>query len=151
MEGTLLKEEIFFEFDEFMAMTPDENSESESDTEEPPLEKITINTDYKIKTSSKDPPVDLELKPLADNLEYVFLEEPSFLPIIISSKFSAQNINKLVSILKNHKESFSWKTTNILGIYPSFCKHKIPLLDDKKQVVQKQTRLNLKMQEVVKK
>ncbi|GJX78214.1 reverse transcriptase domain-containing protein [Tanacetum coccineum] len=58
-EGTLLEEEIFSEFDEFMAMTADENSESESDTEEPPFEKITINTDYKIKTS----------------LEYVFLEE----------------------------------------------------------------------------
>ncbi|GJZ57487.1 reverse transcriptase domain-containing protein [Tanacetum coccineum] len=33
--------------------------------------------------------MDLELKPLHDNLEYVFLEEPSFLPVIISSKLSA--------------------------------------------------------------
>ncbi|GJZ79342.1 hypothetical protein Tco_0788624 [Tanacetum coccineum] len=32
IEGTLLEEEIFSEFDEFMAMTADENSESESDT-----------------------------------------------------------------------------------------------------------------------
>ncbi|GJV70968.1 reverse transcriptase domain-containing protein [Tanacetum coccineum] len=54
IEGTLLEEEIFSEFDEFMAMTADENSESESDTEEPPFEKITINTDYKIKTSLKN-------------------------------------------------------------------------------------------------
>ncbi|GJZ26691.1 reverse transcriptase domain-containing protein, partial [Tanacetum coccineum] len=78
---TLLEEEIFSEFDEFMAMPADENSESESDTEEPLFEKITINTDYKIKTSLEGPPTDLELKPLPDNLEYVFLEEPSFLPI----------------------------------------------------------------------
>ncbi|GJX73206.1 reverse transcriptase domain-containing protein [Tanacetum coccineum] len=85
IEGTLLEEEIFTEFDEFMAMTADENSDSESDTEEPPFEKITINTDYKIKTSLEEPPTDLELKPLPDNLEYVFLEEPSFLPVIISS------------------------------------------------------------------
>ncbi|GJT52614.1 hypothetical protein Tco_0978771 [Tanacetum coccineum] len=35
IKGTLLEEEIFSEFDEFMAMTTDENSESESDTEEP--------------------------------------------------------------------------------------------------------------------
>nr|GEX71168.1 reverse transcriptase domain-containing protein [Tanacetum cinerariifolium] len=61
-------------------MTADENSESESDTEEPPFEKITINTDYKIKTSLKEPHTNLELKPLPDYLEYVFLEEPSFLP-----------------------------------------------------------------------
>ncbi|GKG48952.1 hypothetical protein Tco_0513099, partial [Tanacetum coccineum] len=63
-----------------MAMTTDENSDSESDTEDAPFEKITINADYKIKTSLEEPPMDLELKPLPDNLEYVFLEEPSFLP-----------------------------------------------------------------------
>ncbi|GJT22280.1 hypothetical protein Tco_0892217 [Tanacetum coccineum] len=32
IKGTLLEEEIFFEFDKFMAMTADENFESESDT-----------------------------------------------------------------------------------------------------------------------
>ncbi|GJZ37267.1 hypothetical protein Tco_0583458 [Tanacetum coccineum] len=105
IEGTLLGEEIFSEFDKFIAMNADENYDSESDTEERPFEKITINTDYKIKTSLEEPPTDLELKPLPNNLEYVFLEEPSFLP----------------------------------------------LLDDKKQVVQKQRRLNPNMQEVVKK
>ncbi|GJY58251.1 hypothetical protein Tco_0458143 [Tanacetum coccineum] len=151
IEGTLLEEEIFSEFDEFMAMTADENSESESDTKEPPFEKITINTDYKIKTSLEEPPTDLKLKPLPDNLEYVFLEEPSFLHMIISSKLSAQKKSKLVSILKKHKEAFAWKTTDISGICPSFCKHKIQLLDDKKPVVQKQRRLNPNTQEVVKK
>ncbi|GJW38481.1 reverse transcriptase domain-containing protein [Tanacetum coccineum] len=127
IEGTLLEEEIFSEFDEFMAMTADENSESESDTEEPPFEKITINTDYKIKTSLEEPPTDLELKPLPDNLEYVFLEEPSFLHVIISSQLY------------------------IPGICPSFCKHMIQLPDDKKPVIQKQRRLDPNMQEVVKK
>ncbi|GKA00206.1 reverse transcriptase domain-containing protein [Tanacetum coccineum] len=122
IEGTLLEEEIFSKFNKFIAMTADENSESESDTEEPPFEKIIINTDYKIKTSLEEPPTDLELKPLHDNIEYVFLEEPSFLPVIISSRVSAQNKSKLIQ-----------------------------LLDDKKPVVQKQRRLNPNMQEVVKK
>ncbi|GKE48218.1 reverse transcriptase domain-containing protein [Tanacetum coccineum] len=138
IEETLLDEEIFFEFDEFTAMTADENSEFESDTEEPPFEKITINTDYKIKTSLEEPPSDLELKPLPGNLEYVFLEDPSFLPVIISSKLSAQNKSKLVSIFKKHKEAFASKTTDIPGICPSFCKHKIQLLDNKKPVVKKE-------------
>ncbi|GKB77566.1 hypothetical protein Tco_0944461 [Tanacetum coccineum] len=120
IEGTLLEEEIFAEFDEFIAMTADENSDSESDTEDQPFEKITINTDYKIKTSIEEPPTDLELKPLPDNLKY-------------------------------HKQAFAWKTTDIPGICPSFCKHKIQLLDDKKPVVQKQRRLNPNMKEVVKK
>nr|GFA71545.1 reverse transcriptase domain-containing protein [Tanacetum cinerariifolium] len=98
-----------------MAMTADENFESESDTEEPPFEKITINNDYKIKTYLEEPPMDLKLKPLPDNLKYVFLEEPSFLPVIISSKLSAQNKIKLVSVLKKDKEAFTWKTTDIPG------------------------------------
>ncbi|GKF53239.1 hypothetical protein Tco_0160149, partial [Tanacetum coccineum] len=34
IKGTLLEEEIFVEFDEFMAMTADENSKSESGTED---------------------------------------------------------------------------------------------------------------------
>nr|GEV63290.1 DNA-directed DNA polymerase [Tanacetum cinerariifolium] len=113
IEETLLEEEIFAEFDEFMAMTADENSDSESDTEEPTFEKITINTNYKIKTSLEEPPTDLKLKPLPDNLEY--------------------------------------KTTDFPSICPSFCKHKIQLLDDKKPVVLKQRRLNPNMQEVIKK
>ncbi|GJR24580.1 hypothetical protein Tco_0973107 [Tanacetum coccineum] len=52
IEGTILEEKLFAKFDEFMAMTIDGSFESESDTEEPPFEKITFNTDYKIKTSS---------------------------------------------------------------------------------------------------
>ncbi|GJX52300.1 hypothetical protein Tco_0280669 [Tanacetum coccineum] len=131
--------------------TADENSDSESDTEDPPFEKITINTDYKIKTSLEEPPTDLELKPLPNNLEYVFLEEPSFLPVIISSQLSKEKKNKLIYVLKKHKQAFAWKTTDIPGIFPSFCKHKIQLLDDKKPVVQKQRRLNPNMQEVIKK
>ncbi|GJV66615.1 hypothetical protein Tco_1482124 [Tanacetum coccineum] len=110
-----------------------------------------INTDYKIKTSLEEPPTDLELKPLPNNLEYVFLEEPSFLPVIISSKLYAQNKSKIVSSLKKHKEAFTWKTTDIPGICPSFCKHKIQLLDNKKPVVQKQRRLKPNMKKVVKK
>ncbi|GJR35894.1 reverse transcriptase domain-containing protein [Tanacetum coccineum] len=105
IEGTILEEKLFAEFDEFMSMNIEENSDSESDTEEPPFEKITFNTDYKIKTSLEEPPSDLELKPLPNHLEYIFLEEPSFLPVIISSQLSEKK--KLISILKRHKQAFA--------------------------------------------
>nr|GEV15365.1 reverse transcriptase domain-containing protein [Tanacetum cinerariifolium] len=85
IEGTILAEKLFAKFNEFITMTTDENSESESDTEEPPFRKITFNTDYKIKTSLKELPLDLEVKHLPDNLEYLFLKEYTFLPGIISS------------------------------------------------------------------
>ncbi|GJR31860.1 reverse transcriptase domain-containing protein [Tanacetum coccineum] len=85
IEGTILEEKLFAEFDKFIAMTIEENSESESDTKEPPFKKITFKTDYKIKTSLEEPPMNLELKQISYYLEYAFLEEPYFLPIIISS------------------------------------------------------------------
>nr|GEV88299.1 reverse transcriptase domain-containing protein [Tanacetum cinerariifolium] len=115
IEGTLLEEEIFDEFNEFMAMTADKNSDSKSNIEEPPFKKITINIDYKIKTSLEEPPTNLELKPLPHNLEYVFLEEPSFLRVNISSQLSKEKKDKLVSIFKRHKQAFAWKTIDIPG------------------------------------
>nr|GEV49926.1 reverse transcriptase domain-containing protein [Tanacetum cinerariifolium] len=112
IEGTILEEKLFVEFDEFMEMTVDENSESESDTEEPQFKKITINTDYKIKTSLEEPPMDLELKPLPDNLEYVFLEEPSFLPVIISSQLFEENKNNLCC--KDAHLVLNWKKCHFM-------------------------------------
>ncbi|GJV26013.1 hypothetical protein Tco_1378708 [Tanacetum coccineum] len=58
--------------------------------EEIPFKKITFDADYKIKKSIDESPTDLELKPLPNHLEYAFLEEPSFLPVIISSQLSKQ-------------------------------------------------------------
>ncbi|GJV26945.1 reverse transcriptase domain-containing protein [Tanacetum coccineum] len=46
IEGTVHKEEIFSEFNKFIAMAANENYDSDSDEEEPKFEKITINTDY---------------------------------------------------------------------------------------------------------
>nr|GEV43215.1 reverse transcriptase domain-containing protein [Tanacetum cinerariifolium] len=124
IEGTPLEDKIFGEFDEFITMNIKENPESES--KEITFEKITFDTDYKVKKSLDKPPTDLELKPLPDHLEYAFLEEPSFLPMIISSQFSEQNKNKLVSVLKRHKKSFAWKTTYIpvYGDYKPTIKNK---------------------------
>nr|GEV10332.1 hypothetical protein [Tanacetum cinerariifolium] len=112
IEGSLPEEEIFAKFDEFMAMTADENSDSESHTEEPTFEKITINTNYKIKTSLEEPPMNLELKPILDNMEYVFLKEPSFLLVIISSQLSKEKKNKHVFLFVTLIASSSSKSSS---------------------------------------
>ncbi|GJU73125.1 reverse transcriptase domain-containing protein [Tanacetum coccineum] len=92
-----------------------------------------------------------ELKPLPNHLEYAFLEEISLLPVVISALLEQNEKERLVSVLKNHKEAFAWKTSDIPGISPSFCKHKINFEDDVKPVIQRQRRLNPNMKEVVKK
>ncbi|GJX15662.1 hypothetical protein Tco_0216494 [Tanacetum coccineum] len=52
--------------------------------------KLSLETlkPTKIRKSLYEPPTDLKLKPLPDHQEYAFLEEPSFLPVIISSQLS---------------------------------------------------------------
>jgi hypothetical protein len=127
------------------------SDDGDDEEEETTFEKIVFDTEHKVTKSLDEPPTDLVLKPLPKHLEYAFLEEESLLPVIISSKLSERKKLKLISILKNHKRAFAWKTSDIPGICPSFCNHKIQLLDDKKPVVQKQRRLNPNMKEVVKK
>ncbi|GKA12333.1 reverse transcriptase domain-containing protein [Tanacetum coccineum] len=88
----------------------------------------TTDAVIRIKTSLEEPPTDLELKPLPGNLEYAFLEEPSFLPVIIASQLSKENKNKLVSVLKNHKQAFAWKTIDIPRICLEVDKAKIDVI-----------------------
>ncbi|GJZ90018.1 reverse transcriptase domain-containing protein [Tanacetum coccineum] len=82
--------------------------------------------------SLEEPPTNLELKPLPDQLEYAFLEGKSLLPVIISSEHFEKNKSELIEVLKDNKQVFTWKTSDIPRICPSFYKHKIQLLEDKK-------------------
>ncbi|GJT46744.1 reverse transcriptase domain-containing protein [Tanacetum coccineum] len=115
------------------------------------FEKLPLEEKLRIKTSIQEPPTDLEMKPLPKHLEYAFLEKDSLLPVVISALLKDDEKKHLVSVLKNHKEAFAWKTSDISGISPSFCKHKINFEDDAKPFIQRQRRLNPKMKEVVKK
>nr|GEX02412.1 reverse transcriptase domain-containing protein [Tanacetum cinerariifolium] len=85
------------------------------------------------------------------HLEYAFLEKDYLLPVVISALLPDDEKKRLISVLKKHKEAFAWKTSDIPGISPSFCKHKINFKDDAKPVIQRQRRLNPNMKEVVKK
>ncbi|XP_076939872.1 uncharacterized protein LOC143608828 [Bidens hawaiensis] len=101
--------------------------------------------------SVESPPSSLELKDLPTHLEYAFLDEERKCPVIIPSILTEGEKIKLLEVLRVHKGAIGWKIINIKGINPSFCNHKILMEDDFKSVVQPQSRLNPKMQEVVKK
>nr|GEV46529.1 reverse transcriptase domain-containing protein [Tanacetum cinerariifolium] len=107
IKGNPLEDNIFAEFDEFITMNIEESTKPKINEEEITFKKITFDTDYKVKKSVEEPPTDVELKPLPGHLEYAFLEEPSFLPVIISSQLSEQNKDKLISFLKRHKQAFA--------------------------------------------
>nr|GFA45550.1 reverse transcriptase domain-containing protein [Tanacetum cinerariifolium] len=125
---------------------PEQEEEVEDNFEVLPLEE-----NLRIKNSIQDSPTNLVKKPLPKHLEYAFLEKESLPSVVISALLKDDEKKRLVSILKKHKEAFAWKTSDILGISPSFCKHKINFEDDAKPVIQRQRRLNPNMKEVVKK
>ncbi|GJX81304.1 reverse transcriptase domain-containing protein [Tanacetum coccineum] len=103
-----------------------------------------------IKSSIDDPPK-LELKDLPSHLEYAFLEGTNKLPVIIAKNIKDKEKARLLKVLKSHKRAIAWKISDIKGIDPQFCTHKILIEDDFKMAVQHQRRVNLKIHEVIKK
>ena len=93
-----------------------------------------------------------QLKPLPNNLKYVYLEEEERLPgVIISTSLTFEQEQRLLQVLKKHKKAIGWTLANILGISQSTCMHRILLEDGAKLVRQPQWRLNLVIMDVVKK
>jgi len=73
------------------------------------------------------------------------------LPVIISSKLTKEEEDKLIKFLKDHKKAIGWMIADIKGISPTFYTYKIHTEEDKKTIRQPQRRLNPPMMEVVKK
>ncbi|GJW33801.1 reverse transcriptase domain-containing protein [Tanacetum coccineum] len=103
-----------------------------------------------IKSSIDDPPK-LELKDLPSHLEYAFLEGTDKFPVIISKELKDEEKAALLNVLKSHKRVIAWKISDIKGIDPSFCTHKILMEDNFKLAVQHQRRVNPEIHEVIKK
>nr|GFB02198.1 reverse transcriptase domain-containing protein [Tanacetum cinerariifolium] len=101
--------------------------------------------------SSIEEPLELELKDLPSHLEYAYLEGADKLLVIIAKDLKDDEKEALLKVLKSHKRAIAWKITDIKGIDPRFCTHKILIEEDYKPAVQSQRRVNLKIHEVIKK
>ncbi|GKA75842.1 reverse transcriptase domain-containing protein [Tanacetum coccineum] len=80
-----------------------------------------------------------------------FFNENNKLPVIISKDLSQEEKTSLINVLKNRKQAIAWKLSDIRGIDPEFCSHKILLEDDYQPSVQNQRRVNPKIHDVIKK
>ncbi|GJV03064.1 hypothetical protein Tco_1336633 [Tanacetum coccineum] len=115
--------------------------ETHEDDDNPTL--FTTNSIDDEKTTPK-------LKELPSHLEYAFLDNNRGLPVIIFSLLSNQEKRSLLEVLTNHKRAMAWKISDIKGISPSFCTHKILMEENSKPIIQPQRRLHPKVQDVVK-
>nr|GEV56029.1 reverse transcriptase domain-containing protein [Tanacetum cinerariifolium] len=80
--------------------------------------------------SSDDEPPEVGLKELPPHLEYAFLGDNEKWPVIISKDLSVNKKTALINVLKSRKKAIAWKLTDIRGIDPEFCSHKILLKED---------------------
>nr|GEX23453.1 reverse transcriptase domain-containing protein [Tanacetum cinerariifolium] len=101
--------------------------------------------------SSIDEPPEVELKDLPPHLEYAFLKGDNKLPVIIAKELRKEEKSALIKVLKSHKRAIAWKLSDIQGINPEFCTHKILMEEDYKPAVQHQRRVNPKIHDVIKK
>nr|GFA82004.1 reverse transcriptase domain-containing protein [Tanacetum cinerariifolium] len=97
-----------------------------------------------VKSSVEEPP-EVKLKDLPHHLEYAFLEGDNKLPVIISKELRSEEKAALIKVLKSHKRAIAWKLSDIQGINPEFCTHKILMEEDYKPAVQHQRRVNPKI------
>nr|GFC37177.1 reverse transcriptase domain-containing protein [Tanacetum cinerariifolium] len=111
--------------------------------------KLKICEAYSDK-SSVDEPLVVELKDLPPHLEYAFLKGDDKLPVIIAKDLSVEEKTALITFLKSHKRAITWKLSDIKGINPEFCTHKILIEEDFELAVQHQRRVDPKIHDVIK-
>ncbi|GJU24860.1 reverse transcriptase domain-containing protein [Tanacetum coccineum] len=117
----------------------------------PEIRKELKLCEAKTAKSSIDEPPKVELKDLPPHLEYAFLEDNNKLPVIIAKDLSVDEKTALIKVLKSRKQAIAWKLSDIKGINPEFCSHKILMEEDYEPAVQHQRRVNPKIHDVIKK
>ena len=91
----------------------------------------------------------MEQKPLPSHLRYAYLGNTSTLPVIISASLTATEEDKLLRVLRDHKNALGWSLVDLKGTRPSMCMHRILLEDGHEPSMEAQRRLNSTMKEVV--
>ncbi|KAJ9535713.1 hypothetical protein OSB04_un001134 [Centaurea solstitialis] len=104
----------------------------------------------KSQPSSKVPPK-LDLKPLPEHLKYAFLGANDTLPVIVSAYLTVEEREKLLRVLRAHQSAIGWTIADLKGLSPTFCTHRINMIEGHRPVVQPQRRLNPIMKDAVRK
>jgi len=91
------------------------------------------------------------LKPLPSSPRYDFLGPNSTYPVIVKERLRASQIDSLLRILRMRCKTIGYTLADLKRVHPFVCLHCILMEDDHKPSVEHQRRINLNVQEVVKK
>ena len=100
---------------------------------------------------SLEQPPKIEQKPLPSHLRYAYLGNASTSPVIISASLTTSEEDKLLRVLRDHKNALGWSLDDLKGICISMCMHRILLEEGHKPTMEAQRRLNPTMKVVVRK
>ena len=78
----------------------------------------------------------MEQKPLPSHLKHAYLGVESTLPVIISASLTLLEEERLLRVLRDHKQALGWSLADLKGIRPSMCMHRILLEDGHKPSVE---------------
>jgi hypothetical protein len=94
---------------------------------------------------------EVDLKPFPKGLKYDFLGPDKSYSVVVSDKLSPEENEKLLILLKKHRNVIGYSINDLKGLSPTICTHPIPMEDQRKPIVDHQRRLTHSMREVVKK
>jgi hypothetical protein len=84
-------------------------------------------------------------------LKYVFLDDGGNKLVVINGKLALEEEKELIQVLKKNQGEIGWTFSDVKGISPSYCMHRIHMEENYKPVAQPKRRLNPAMKEVEKK
>ena len=96
----------------------------------------SLGENTKTSVPSIERPPQLEQKPLPSHLRYAYLGESSTLLVIISASLTVVEEDKLLRVLRDHKDAIRWSLADLKGIHPSMYMHRILLEDGHKPSVE---------------
>nr|GEX01642.1 reverse transcriptase domain-containing protein [Tanacetum cinerariifolium] len=123
------------EFSDFLLEEVDAFLALEDDPTSPEVDQSYVDTEGDIllleAILNDDPSLPLQIK------ETICPNDNKF-PVIIAKYLSVEEKTALITVLKLHKRAIAWKLSDIKGIDPEVCTHKILMEEDFKPAVQHQ-------------
>ncbi|GJZ28973.1 DNA-directed DNA polymerase [Tanacetum coccineum] len=155
-------DEVIFDVDQSIKRPPTEDDECYGIDDLDDKGRSTTEAQELLENEEPDSFISIGLEKSIDQSDLEGCERETAKPVKVEREHlysaSASEINEKKLELKDlprHLEyaylhAIAWKMSDIKGISPSYCTHKILIEDDFKPVIQPQRRLNPKVQDVVK-
>ncbi|XP_068648802.1 uncharacterized protein [Aristolochia californica] len=113
------------------------------------LEPMVAKIDYVNSKEKMQQTTTPKLKQLPEHLHYAFLGDGYTFPVIVVASLTPEEEEKLLRVLREHRTALGWIISDIKGISPSICMHKILMEELYKPTIKHQRRLNPVVKEVV--